>query len=268
MQNQIAFLSTVVNFDLYQKSARLFPKGIPRYVIDGRNGMHAMDSVAYMFKKLKNKGIEWLVMADEDVVMIHPERVLDCIEYMREHQITFCGVRDGGVIPHRFQNPYAINTFFSILHFSEIEPIWNERLVRQNQYIQPGEFNDDLSGLTGEYSQESLFEPYYCFYFWMRRNGKKVLFLEATVPFADDPVTNLVQDHQGRDLLYHTWYARSYGASEKHTQRIDAVFAKVSVDMSEPLEPIIFKDPTFAFKKSALKQYRRVVQKIESILKK
>ena len=67
MHNNIAILSTVVNFDLYQKSSPLFPKGIPKYVIDGRNGMHAMDSIRYMFKKLKDQNIDWLIMADEDV---------------------------------------------------------------------------------------------------------------------------------------------------------------------------------------------------------
>lgn len=269
MKQNIAIISTVVNFDLYQKSARLFPEGIQTYVIDGRNGMHAMDSVAFMFKKLKNRGIEWLIMADEDVVFINPSNVFDCIDYMQEHQITFCGVRDGGVIPHRIQNPYAINTFFSILHFSEIEPIWNESLVRKNQYIEPNEFSDDLSMLQGDYSKESLFEPYYCFYFWMRRLGKKVHFLNATVPFKNDLITNLVQDHQGRDLLYHTWYARSYGHNEKHTRRIDDVFSRVPCnDVNRRLAPIIFKDSTFAFRKNIRKQYNRVLQKIETILKK
>lgn len=267
MKQNIAILSTVVNFDLYQKSARLFPDGIQKFVIDGRNGMHAMDSVAYMFKKLKNRGIEWLIMADEDVVFINAQKVFDCIEYMKEQQITFCGVRDGGVIPHRVQNPFAINTFFSILHFTEVESLWDESVVRKNQYINSGEFQDDLSSLTGDYSKESLFEPYYCFYFWMRRLGKKVLFLNATVPFENDQITNLVQDHQGKNLLYHTWYARSYGHNEKHTRRINAVFSEVSVDMSLPLEPIVFKDPTFAFKKNVRKQYRRVTQKIASLLK-
>jgi hypothetical protein len=37
--------------------------------------MHAMDSVRYMFTKLKNEGIDWLIMADEDVLFIQPELV-------------------------------------------------------------------------------------------------------------------------------------------------------------------------------------------------
>ncbi|WP_309640360.1 hypothetical protein [Flavobacterium sp.] len=268
MNKNIAILSTVVNFDLYQKSAPLFPKGIQKYVIDGRNGMHAMDSISYMFSKLKDQKIDWLIMADEDVLFLNPDFVFSCIEQMEKGNYTVCGVRDGGVIPHRIQNPYAINTFFSILNFKEIALLWNQREVLKNQYISKGEFHDDLSLLTGDYSTESLFEPYYCFYFWLRRQGKKFLFLEATVPFEDDSITNLVLDNSGNAMLYHTWYARSYGANEKHTKRIDAVIGKVQKEAYEMTPPIIFKDANYAFKKSCSKQYHRVLNKLKSILKK
>ena len=125
--------------------------------------------------------------------------------------------RDGGVIPHRIQNPYGINTFFSILNFKEILALWNEKEILKNQYILENEFDDDLSLLDGDYSKESLFEPYYCFYFWLRRKGKKILFLDASVPFEEDNITNLVVDTNQNPILYHTWYARSYGLNEKHT---------------------------------------------------
>jgi len=51
--SKIALLSTVINFDLYAKSASYFPKEIPKYIIDGRNGMHGIHSILYMMKKLK-----------------------------------------------------------------------------------------------------------------------------------------------------------------------------------------------------------------------
>jgi hypothetical protein len=66
--SKIAILSTVINFDLYGKSAQLFPNNVQKYVIDGRNGMHGLQSIFYTMKKLKGKDIEWLVMADEDVL--------------------------------------------------------------------------------------------------------------------------------------------------------------------------------------------------------
>ncbi len=263
MDKKIAILSTVVNFELYAKSSRLFPQGIPKYVIDGRNGMHAMDSVRYMFRKLKDEPIDWLIMADEDVLFIQPELVFGCIERMQEQGYSVCGVRDGGVIPHRMQNPYAINTFFSILNFKDALALWNEREVLQHQYVTAGEFDDDLTQLTSSYNAESTFEPYYCFYFWLRRNGRKMLFLDASVPFPDDAITNKVADDLGSDLLYHTWYARSYGSNQQHTARIDAVFARVKPGNATVSAPIIFKDKSYAFRKKIAKFYRRIVNKIK-----
>lgn len=267
MSKNIAILSTVVNFDLYQKSEPLFPKEIPRYVIDGRNGMHAMDSICYMFKKLKNQNIDWLIMADEDVLFIDSNLVFSLIEKMETENFSVCGIRDGGVIPHRIQNPYSINTFFSILNFKEIRALWNEKEVLKNQYVLENEFDDDLSLLKGDYSKESLFEPYYCFYFWLRRKGKKILFLEATVPFEEDSITNLVVDSNKNSILYHTWYARSYGLNEKHTIRIDSIFRKVVDVKKVSLPPIIYKDLSYAYKKYCFKQYQRVISKIKSFIK-
>lgn len=264
MDNRIAILSTVVNFELYAKSSRHFPQGIRKYVIDGRNGMHAMDSVRYMFTKLKNEGIDWLIMADEDVLFIQPDLVFGLIERMQEQGYGVCGVRDGGVIPHRMQNPYVINTFFSILNFKDALALWNEHEVLQHQYVSAGEFDDDLSGLTSSYNAESTFEPYYCFYFWLRRNGRKMLFLDASVPFPDDAITNKVSDDLGNEMLYHTWYARSYGNNLQHTARIDAVFAKVKPGNASLSDPILFKDKSYAFMKKISKLYRRILSKINN----
>lgn len=268
MNHKIAILSTVVNFDLYRKSSLLFPEGIPKYVIDGRNGMHAMDSIVYMFRKLKGLDIDWLIMADEDVLFINSNLVFGMIERMEKGDITVCGVRDGGVIPHRIQNPHAINTFFSIINLKEIMKMWDANEVRKHQYVNKGEFKDDLSNLTSGYDAMSTFEPYYCFYFWLRRKGKKILFLEADMPFENDNIANRVKDDLGNDLLYHTWYARAYGNNEKHTKRIDAIFDKVGHSKANYTAPILFKDPAFATKKSVSKLYNRITGKIKSILKK
>lgn len=267
MPKNIAMLSTVANFDLYAKSAKLFPKGIPKYVIDGRNGMHAMDSIRYMFRKLKDQNIDWLIMADEDVLFIDASLVFSLIDRMERENYTVCGVRDGGLIPHRIQNPFVINTFFSIINFREILAIWDEKEILKQQHTFDGEFKDDLSALQGDYNPTSIFEPYYCFYFWLRRKGKKFLFLEATVPFENDPITNLVKDDLGNEMLYHTWYARAYGDNEKHTKRIDAILNRFPVEENTVVEPIIFKDPTYAFRKYSKKQYGRVIQRLKLIFK-
>ena len=116
-QSKIAILTTVANFNLYKKTSVLFPEQCQKYIIDGSNGMHGIDSILYMMSKLKGKDIQWLIMADEDVIFSNANLVFDIIEEMKAKNITVCGVRDGGLVSHRNQNPYLINTFFSILNF-------------------------------------------------------------------------------------------------------------------------------------------------------
>lgn len=129
MNSNIALLSTIINKELYKKSSQLFPPNIQKYVIDGTDGMFGLESVFYMMKKLKGKGIEWLIMADEDVFFENPEMVFKIIKKMESQKYSVCGIRDGGLISHRIYNPYLINTFFSIINFKEIESIWNEKEV-------------------------------------------------------------------------------------------------------------------------------------------
>lgn len=260
-KERIAILSTVINFDLYAKSSLLFPN-VVKYVIDGRTGMYGIDSLCYMMKKLGNKDIDWLIMADEDVLFQDPDAVFNVIEKMERENIMFAGVRDGGEISHRNNSPYAINTFFSILNFKELKKIWNKEQMLSNQFVSNDSFNDDLSELKYEYNKDSLYEPYYCFYFWLRRLGKKALFLKAGMPFSNDNITNTVFNDKEEILLYHTWYARSYGNNEKHTERINAVFERINGKLNNNIPPVIFKDPTFVVRSYFKKQVRRVKIKL------
>jgi len=262
-KQKIAILSTDINFELYSRSSTLFLAGICKYVIDGRTGMYGIESLCYMMKKLKNKDIDWLIMADEDVLFKNPELIFPLITQMEVENIMISGVRDGGEILHRNNNPYVINTFFSIINFKELKRIWDPKEMLKHQYIIKGEFNDDLSGLEYDFNAESLYEPYYCFYFWLRRKGKKILFLDTEMPFEGDSIANSVKDLQGNTILYHTWYARSYGVHEKHTLRINKIFDSILTKSNDNKNIIIFKDSTFAFRKRAEKLCRRIANKIK-----
>jgi hypothetical protein len=255
----IALLTTVANFDLYQKTAPFFPDNIQKLVIDGTNGMHGIHSILYMMRKLKGKNIEWLVMADEDVLFTDSKMVFSIIEKMKNEHYTICGVRDGGQIAHRNFNPYCINTFFSIINFKEIEQIWNTNEALSNQYVQFDEFDDDLNHLKGNYDKKSLYEPYYCFYFWLKRKNKKTLFLNTEMQV--DGITNTVFFNDNV-FLYHTWQARNYGKIQNHTKRIDAVLQNVGANIKSYQTPIVYKDNTFAFKQKIKKYIRKIAIKL------
>ncbi len=259
-KSKIAVLTTVANFELYKITSKHFPKGIQKYVIDGRDGMYGVHSIKYMMKKLRGKGIEWLIMCDEDVIFTKSDVVFSIINEMLLNEYTVCGIRDGGLIKHRKQNPWAINTFFSVLNFKEIEEHWNEKEVLKNQYILENEFKDDLSKLTEEFDTQSIYEAYYCFYFWLRRRNKKFLFLDAQQ--YDDGISNTVL-FQNQVFLYHTWYARSYGRSKKHTERINYLLDNKLFEKNdeEYSGPIIFEDETLNFQKKIKKGFRESIQK-------
>ncbi len=262
MNSTIAIVTTVINKELHQKSSLLFPTIGVQYVIDGTNKMHGIDSVFYMMKKLKGKGIDWLIMADEDVLFINEQGVYDTIDYMNANNYMVCGVRDGGQIGIRIQNPYVINTFFSILNFKELESIWNKKEILENQYLIENEFRDDLEKLHGKYDKMSLYEPYYCFYLWLRRKGKKILFLEATIPLQGDDITTLVFDINNKELAYHTWYARSYGENKKHTERIDKVIKLLDFSKVNSIEVTYFKDKFFGMRYNLKKLWVRIKMKL------
>ena len=176
---------------------------------------------------------------------------------MKNNNYTVCGVRDGGMIEHRNKNPYVINTFFSILNFKEIERIWNVQDMKKNQFILDNEFDDNLSKLSGKYDASSTYEPYYCFYLWLRRSQKKILFLETNM--CEDEITNKVL-FKDKHFLYHTWYARSYCKSEKHTNRIDVILNEYITDSEKNIvEYILYKDSMFYINS----KFKKILKKIK-----
>lgn len=265
-KSKIAILSTVINFELYSKSSLLFPNDIQKYVIDGRTGMYGLDSLCYMMKKLKTKNIEWLIMADEDVLFVNSKLIFPLIEEMNQTGTMFCGVRDGGVIQYRNENPFVINTFFSIINFNELKKIWNKKEMLTHQYMIPGEFKDDLSQLEYKFDAKSLYEHYYCFYLWLRRLNKKVLFLDSKHPFKDDKITNAVC-YNDEVLLYHTWYARSYAFNNEHTERINKILQLLRFENKVIYAAVVYKHQTFFLIKMIRKLRKRILMRVELILK-
>lgn len=260
-KSNVAILTTVVNFDLYGITSKLFPKGIKRYVIDGRNGMHGIHSFYYMFDKLSNENIEWLILADEDVVFRDSEVVFSIIRKMNEEGFSVSGVRDGGIIKHRKYNPIMVNTFFLIINFRDISKEWKKKEVMKSQYILPFEFEIEKSSLKGQYDINSLYEPYYCFFLWLKRKGKKFLYLDAQM--LDDTISNNIL-FEGNEFAYHSWYARSYKVNEMHTERINSILYEMKIDLaSYDNTSIIFKDKFFWIKMKVNKVGKKIMNKFK-----
>jgi hypothetical protein len=265
-KSKIVILSTVNNFKLYKKSSSLYPTDIKSYVIDGRNGMFGIHSIKYMMKIFKKKDIDWVILMDEDALFINSDLVFPIINYMEENNYIISGVRDGGVLPERSGNPYVMNPFFSIINLKKLKKIWNKKEMMNNHYVKDDEFSDDLTSLKYPYDKMSLSEPYYGFYLWLKRKKEKLLYMETSLPFKDDRITNIVHDLNGSPILYHTWFSREYGDSRgRHTDRINKVFDKFKDVNNKPPKPIIYKDTIFPlknrfrrFKKNTRKRFKNM----------
>lgn len=266
-KSKIAMLTTVVSFELYHKTSKLFPKGVQRYVIDGTNGMHGIHSLFYMLKKLKNKNIDWLILADEDLIFVNSDQIFLLIKKMQEQNHTVCGIRDGGIIKHRNYNPHVVNTFFTIINLKDIFDIWNKKEVKQNQFIKTNEFSLNNFSPIYEYDEMSLYEPYYCFFLWLLRKNKTFLYIESKMY---DDITNVGVIGKNA-LFYHTWYARSYGYNLKHTKRINHILSmfKLDIEREEVISKYeLYKDPLFSKKQAILKLKTRAINRISIILNK
>ncbi|SDR69099.1 hypothetical protein [Christiangramia echinicola] len=265
-KKNIAIITTVFNWDLYKETQGFFPSGIRIFAVDGTKGLYGIKSIRFFLHKLKRLNIHWLIMADEDVVFTKPENVFDLIKYLDQNGFSVCGMRDGGELEWRNKNPHIINTFFSVLNLKDIHSIYNEKEMLSHQYIKPGEFGELGELSFSNYDEQSLFESYYCFFLWLIRKGRKTKFLKATNPYKEkgDYATTRLLDHKGRELLYHTWYARFYNKDEKHTNRIKQII-KLGKSNDYYSSPILLKDRVFHLRVFAYKYYRRILRKIKYV---
>lgn len=264
-KDKIGLITTVSNWDLYNKTRPYFPEGIKHFTIDGTKGFYGIKSITFFLKRLRKYNLDWLIMADEDVIFNMPENVFDLITYLETNNYTVCGMRDGGTLHWRNKNPHMINHFFAVLNLKEIYSIYKEKEMMQNQYIEENEFSKLPNDLKFQnYDSKSLFEPYYRFYLWLLRKGKKIKYLEASNPLKDDYATTLLYDHKGQELLYHTWYARFYGKNTDQTKRINGVISRFKPDKEESQKPdSIFLENKWHFLKFKIyRLIRRLKRKI------
>lgn len=260
-KSRIAIVTTVVSFKLYEKTATLFPKGIDKIVIDGTNGLYGIKSIKLIFEKQLFQKYDWIILVDEDVFFYDSNLVFRLIEQMQEQKYSICGVRDGGVIKHRFDNPLAVNTFFCIINYKEIVKKFDFNKVLKYQRFFPELYTkEDYNNLPYEYNIKSLKEPYYCFYFWLRLNGHKFLYLDTVNPVSKDEVGNIVLNSNNEKIAFHSWYARAYNVYEDQTVRINSFlecFGLVNKKIKSD-EFYIIRAPFYNWKK----RIKKIIKKI------
>jgi hypothetical protein len=260
-KSKIAIVTTVVSFELYRRTATLFPKGIDKIVIDGTTGLYGIQSIKLIFEKKIFQKYDWIILADEDVFFYDSNLVFRLIEQMQEQEYDICGVRDGGVIKHRFDNPLAVNTFFCVVNYKEIVKQFNfDKVMKCQRFFPELYLKEDFSNLLYAYNIKSLKEPYYCFFFWAALNEYKFLYLDTVNPVNNDVIGNVILNNENEKIGFHSWYARAYNVYDDQTMRINAFLEDFGL-VNEEIKPqkfYIIRSPFYNWKKRSKKFIKKI----------
>ena len=203
-------------------------------------------------------------MVDEDVFFYDSDLIYELIIKMNEEGFGICGIRDGGVIQHRFDNPLAVNTFFCILNFKEIKKDFSyDKILKYQKFIPDLYIDEDFKKLPYKYNISSLKEPYYCFNFWLKSKGFKFLYLNAINPVKGDTIGNVILNCNNKKIGFHSWYARAYNVYEDQTLRINSFINEFGIDKS------LIKDKDFVIIRVLFYNWKKRLKKsFEIFLKK
>ena len=195
--------------ELYALAAALFPEHPSRRLV-GRS------AEGYLEEVLALKEADWVLNIDEDAFVTDRDAVSDLIELMDREGYDYCGVSDGGVIPHRNNSPLVVNPFFNVFHVAGIR----DRLAGAETTDLP---IDTLStaalGLAVEPSRLHYVEPFDSLLTWLSQCFRPLYLTARTHP---DGITTIVSSPDGRDLVVHTWYSRMFRTDLPQRRRIQA----------------------------------------------
>ena len=208
------------NDELYQLSCRT-TEGFPRYAVKDAEGD------AYI-AGLLNQPAGWVCNMDEDVFLYSQTRLLELKNYMEANGFDYCGMRDGGALPIRFHNPSVCNPFFNLFATSMIAPKYSTFVAGEfmradiAKHLEPDDFPSPF--------KYDMAESYYPHFLWLRTHFK-CLFLDAVTHF--DGISTVLNDHLGRPLLLHTWFARKYSPNDL---RYSAAFSHAERELKDEMQ--------------------------------
>lgn len=240
---------------IYEKNFRIL-ESIPYKKVTITNS--AADSyLTHILTAFRDK-YEWVINVDDDAFLVDLSALLCVLKTMRDGGFDYCGMADALLYTVRPDfNPCSMNAFFNVFY---LPGIWSkvggagdgfplaayhcDLLERVDMSRLHPEIVNKTVGTISEHSFHPYFEPYYPVFFSLLRNTRP-LFLygrsycahdksgrKVGLVSADDPYTTVLYCPDGKELVYHTWYARNYlepnpadpSVPPNNRERIDKAF--------------------------------------------
>lgn len=218
---RIAVVITVQNSKLFEKTKKSIPKLFDTYVIDGKYGFYGLEALELVFQSEQLKDYDWIIMADEDVIFLSTSNLYDLVYHMTSKDFAIAGMNDGDLVEFRKGCEFIPNLFFCVFNNHQIRKNFKWSIFLQFK------LDKEKKYLSSSFIKS---EPYYVFFEYLYNIELKTMFLSGCHNiFPDDFETTKLFNHNGDELIAHTWYARSYQKDIRHTNRIDRAISNFSI---------------------------------------
>lgn len=216
--------------DIYDKNIRIleaFP--YPKVRITNSSADMYVSHILSVFRK----DFDWVINVDDDAFIVDPSAVLSVLKTMREGEFDYCGMADALLFTVRPAfNPCSMNPFFNVFYLPGIwskipgnalplVPYHRNLLRKVDMSRLHPEIVDRTPETVLDFPFKSNCEPFYPLFFSLLTYtsplflyGRSYNAAETGVKIGvvsnDDPYTTVLYCPQGREMVYHTWYARNY----------------------------------------------------------
>jgi len=165
----------------------------------------------YFHTMLRDTECDIAVNIDEDAFLVSPEAMFSLVRKVVDNGYANAGCPDGGGFCPRSGNPLVTNPFFNVLNLSLIRTRYSQKEVRAFSYAA---VKEEMKAAfpaerleTGYDFDRRDYEPYYPFFLWLAYNFR-TLYLPSRR--HADGVSTVLLDTDGREICYHSWFARFY----------------------------------------------------------
>lgn len=240
------------------------PIEFDHFYIDGRFGFYGIKAIELALSSPQLNQYEWMILLDEDAVILNAEMLHRVIQHMYDKKFGVAGVRDGGEIEFRRGNPNFPNLSFLIINKNALPKELDFTIKLSAEFFTNEKNFKTVFPLRDGYEIFQNSEEYYNFFQQLLIKNISFLFLKSRFhdPSTDD-FTTVFLDHEGKDLIIHTWWARAYDQNERHTNRINRIFNNLPLVKSSYHGQEISNPEYFLFLfKSKKKRLKKLIKKV------
>lgn len=205
------------NDELYSKMRSFIPDDIECIAHTAYD--HWEDASRFLHDTIeRTKG--YLLVCDEDCFILKWDGIRKLVGTMNRDALTFCGVPDAGVIPHRCWSRIAVNPSFTIFDcddINEMKKTISREDIDATTYL-PWMENQAAYFSIGN-ANEGHGEPFNGLFYWLMEWGTPLYLRGDTL---GDGVSTIIKGIDNEDLAVHSWLSRD--KDPKNQARIQKIY--------------------------------------------